>query len=230
MTLPLSWPRVVALHLGPGLAGLAVFVAVAPVLAAAALPPVWAMYAAVLLVLAPLELYLVRRLRGGRDEPDTRWPRPGRLLRLLAPTLAVAALAPGLVQWLEPGLHDLVPLPSWWRLDPVVAGAGRPGWQTAVTVTGWLVCFVVVGPVVEELYFRGVLLHRLPTTRPAVAGAVLFALYHLWQPYAWLTVAVFALPLAVVARRPRGLVVAASTHVLVNLVAFVVLAVGAVHR
>ncbi|QDY08107.1 CPBP family intramembrane metalloprotease [Micromonospora sp. HM134] len=108
------------------------------------------MYAAVLLVLAPLELYLVHRLRGGRDEPDTRWPRP---VRLLAPTLAVAALAPGLVP-----------------------------------------------------------------------------LHHLWQPYAWLTVAVFALPLAVVARRARGLVVAVSTHVLVNLVTFVVLAVGAVQR
>ncbi|MBM7075256.1 CPBP family glutamic-type intramembrane protease [Micromonospora humida] len=58
-----------------------------------------------------------------------------------------------------------------------------------MTVTGWLVCFVVVGPVVEELCLRGVLLHRLPTTRPAVAGAVL-----------------------------------------ANLVAFVVRAVGAVHR
>lgn len=69
-----------------------------------------------------------------------------------------------------------------------------------------------------------------PASRVSAASAVLFALHHLWQPYAWLTVAVFALPLAVVARRPRGLVVAMSPHVLVNLVAFVVLTVGAVHH
>ncbi|WP_327010462.1 CPBP family intramembrane metalloprotease [Dactylosporangium sp. NBC_01737] len=229
MTPALSWPRAVALHLLPGLAGLALFAAAAPVLAAAGLPPVWGMYAAVLLVLAPIELTLVRRLRGP-DGIDTRWPRPRRLILLLAPTLAAAALAPGLVQWLEPGLHDRLHLPSWWRLDPMLSDPARPAWQHAVTIAGWLLCFVVVGPVVEELYFRGLLMPRLPTARPAVASAVLFALYHAWQPYAWLTVAVFALPLAVAARRPRGLAVAALTHVLVNLLAFAVLAAGTLHR
>ncbi|WP_433073472.1 lysostaphin resistance A-like protein [Dactylosporangium sp. CA-052675] len=199
---PLSWPRAIALHLLPGAAGALVFAALAPVLAAAGLPIVWGMFAAVLLVLAPVELYLARSVR----------PAWAVSWRVLLPTLAAAALLPGLVQWLEPA--------PWW---PLAVDTARPGWQVAVTITGWVVCFVLVGPVAEEVYFRGYLLPRLParTALAAPANAALFAAYHLWQPWTWLTVAVFALPLAVAAGRPRGLPAAVLAHVLVNLVMLV---------
>ncbi|WP_433201092.1 CPBP family glutamic-type intramembrane protease [Dactylosporangium sp. CS-047395] len=191
---PLSWPRAIALHLLPGAAGFAVFAALAPPLHAAGLPPVWGMFAAVLLVLAPVELYLARSVPWSFR---VSW-------RLLLPTFAAALLLPGLVQWLEPAVDR----PSWWQLSPG---------DDVLTVVGWIVCFVVVGPIAEERYFRGHLLPRLPARGAPAANAGLFALYHLWQPWTWLTVAVFALPLAVAARRPNGLPAAVLSHVLVNL-------------
>src|SRR5690606_41763116 len=55
-----------------------------------------------------------------RSIVDIRWPALRRFLLMFLPTLAAAALAPGLVQWLEPALHRTmqVVLPSWWDLDP----------------------------------------------------------------------------------------------------------------
>ena len=82
------------------------------------------------------------------------------------------------------------------------------------------------------MYFRGFLLPRLPASSALAvpANAMLFAVYHLWQPFAWLTVAVFALPLAAVALRPRGVVVAATVHCLVNLAAMVAMLTAGLTR
>jgi membrane protease YdiL (CAAX protease family) len=228
-TSPLSWPRSIVLHLAPGTAATVLFIATAPMLEQAGLPPVWGMFAAVLLVLVPSQLAIIRRWASDgriRSTVDVRWPDARRFLVLFLPTLAAAVLAPGLVQWLEPALHRTMQgvLPAWWNLDPGTPGA-RPAWQTAITLTGWLLCFVVIGPITEELYFRGFLLPRLPS-RPTLAvpaNAILFALYHGWQPYTLLTVAIFAVPLAVVALRPRGVVVAAAVHGTVNLIGLLVM-------
>lgn len=227
-TSPLSWPRAIVLHLAPGAAATLLFIATAPVLAQAGLPSAWGMFAAVLVVLVPSQLGIMRRWASDgriRSIVDIRWPAPRRFFRLFLLTLAVAALAPGLVQWLEPALHQTmeVVLPAWWNLDPGASGT-RPAWQTTITLTGWLLCFVVIGPITEELYFRGFLLPRLPSRRALAvpANAILFALYHGWQPYTWVTVAIFAVPLAIVALRPRGVVVAAAAHATVNLIGLLV--------
>ncbi|MBX6750757.1 MAG: CPBP family intramembrane metalloprotease [Micromonosporaceae bacterium] len=228
-TSKLSWPRSIVLHLAPGAAATVLFIATAPVLARAGLPPVWGMFAAVLLVLVPSELAIIRRFAPDhriRSIVDARWPAPRRFLLLFLPTLAAAILAPGLVQWLEPALHRSMQavLPTWWDLDPGDLGA-RPAWQVTITLAGWLLCFVVIGPITEELYFRGFLLPRL-ASRPALAvpaNAILFALYHGWQPYTWATVAIFVVPLAIVALRPRGVVVAATAHCTVNLIGLLIM-------
>jgi uncharacterized protein len=225
---PMPVSKAVVLHLAPGLATVAAFAPAAQWFERAGLPAVWGMFVAVLLVLVPSEVFLMRKAAA-----DLRWPPPRRLALMLPAALAAAMLAPGLVQWLEPLLRKTIQpaLPSWWRLDPVPHG-DAPAWQVAVTLAGWVLCFVVVGPIVEELYFRGFLLPRLPA-RAAIAvpaNAMMFALYHFWQPSAWLTVAVFALPLAIVALRPRGLVVACAVHCLVNLVALLVMLQGQLIR
>jgi membrane protease YdiL (CAAX protease family) len=206
-------------------------------MAAAGLPPVWAMYAAVLLVLAPTELTLIRRLRGSRDEIDTRWPRPRRLMLLLTPTLAAAALAPGLVQWLEPGLHAALHLPPWWQLDPMLSDPARPAWQSAVTVTGWLLCFVVVGPVVEELYFRGLLqrsaIRRLGPIAGIVLPALAFGLVHTstdlsgWSLAALVTaLAAFGAVLGVLAHRTGRLGPGLVAHATFNALTLIALALS----
>lgn len=75
----------------------------------------------------------------------------------------------------------------------------------------------VVGPVVEELYFRGFLLPRM-----AYAGkwapllhSFLFALYHIFSPWMIVTRTVAMLPLIYIVQR-RNIYISIATHVLVN--------------
>ena len=91
-----------------------------------------------------------------------------------------------------------------------------------LTLLAWLLLFGLVGPAVEEMYFRGWLLGRLAPLEwwALPVHAALFALYQLWQPGAWRRVFLFTLPLAwafcQTDRRLPGLV----AHVGVNLVAW----------
>jgi uncharacterized protein len=226
MTNAFSWPRTIALHLAPGLFAVIAFATTAPKFASAGLPPVWGMFLAVIFVVVPMELGIVRYYGA---KLDLRAPNRRDLVRLLLPALIAAAIAPGLVQWAEPALHHTFAAiaPAWWDLNPNQV-TGQPVWVIGVTMAAWAVTFVVVGPAVEELYFRGFLLPRIPVGRVAaiITNAALFAVYHLWQPHAWLTVFVFAVPLAVVACRPRGVVVAAIVHCVVNALTFALLLSG----
>src|SRR5205807_838165 len=80
--------------------------------------------------------------------------------------------------------------PTWLLPGYDVTTAGFP---TAVLVVTQLVTLLIDGvlnPVVEELYFRGYLLPRLPVAGwPAVpVSAALFAAQHYWQPFNWLLI------------------------------------------
>ena len=93
--------------------------------------------------------------------------------------------------------------------------------DTALIVTAalLLVGTVLVAPVVEELYFRGYLLPRMPRqlgrwTPPA--HVALFAAYHLSTPWLIPTRILAVLPLAYIALRTRDVRVGIIAHVLLN--------------
>jgi membrane protease YdiL (CAAX protease family) len=234
---PLRWRTAVALHVTPGLALLAFFLATAPMLRAAGFPAVWGLLLGTLVVITPIELSLV--LRAARRRGDRLWPPFGlrRLRRADLPALLLTGLAsllaPGLVLWLEP--HVRVALLGWW---PSWLGAGTTGLAAyspsvqVVTMVLWLVSLVVVGPAVEEIYFRGWLLPRLRGGRVLACSthAALFSVYHLWQPQAWLTVFMFALPLTVLVHTRRNPALSLVIHSTINLIAFAGLLAGVVQR
>jgi membrane protease YdiL (CAAX protease family) len=235
----MSWPTAVVLHLAPGAALLLFFLATVPVLRAAGLPPVWGLLVGTLLVMVPVELWLVVRSHSGTSRSRLSWSALGlrRLsradLRPLLLTGAACLLLPGLVVWLEPLIRTELFgwLPNWFSAG--LGGlASYPAAVQATTVVLWLISQVVVGPAVEEIYFRGWLLSRLPGS-PFLActvNAALFSLYHFWQPQAWLTIFLFALPLAVLTHTQRNATVAVVVHCAVNLIAFAVLVGGALQR
>ena len=188
----LSFPKLVALHLIPGALVTIAFVAFAPVIKAAGFPPIAALLAAILLVLVPIELGTVLRA-ARRDGFDATVPYRQRLRGRdwlwLVPALVVAAFAGfGGHMLIEPWLIDrffgwlpewfLVPLP----LDHVSDYSAGAWW---LTLGAFFVLNGVVGPVVEELYFRGYLLprmERLGRWAPLV-NVSLFSLYHFWSPW-----------------------------------------------
>ena len=187
-----SLARLVILHLLPGALITAAFAALTPVVKAAGFPPIAALLAAIVVVLIPVELGIVlwAAQRNGFDAtvPYRRRLRARDWLWLV-PALILAAFAGfGIGMVIEPWLIERVFgwLPEWFvtplplgHVDDYTAGA----WS--VTLVAYFVLNGVVGPVVEELYFRGYLLprmERLGRWAPLV-NVSLFSLYHFWSPW-----------------------------------------------
>ena len=234
----LPWGQAVALHFAPGCALLLFYCLTAPLLQGVGLPPVWGLLLGTLLVLAPIELALV--LRSRRRSGETRLLRQLGLQGIrrgdIVPTVLAGALSlvlPALVLWLEPIVHSRVFgwLPAWFG-----GGVGDLSFYSpavaAVTAALWLGSLVLIGPAVEEIYFRGWLLPRLRggTLTAAIVHAAMFSAYHLWQPYAVATVFVFILPVVVLVRRRGNPALGIVVHCTVNLFLFAAMLSGALQR
>lgn len=223
------------LHLGPAAVAAAVYVLMVPVVRGWGLPTVAALSLSGLLGVAPTQLGILalhrRRQReaGGAPEPAV-WFRertaPGRLSAWTAGVVLAAgtvfAMTASLAAWVESAVF------GWWPESlKVELGAtgdhGRPA--LLATAALLLVGTVLVSPVVEELYFRGFLLprmsHRLGVAAP-VTHALLFAAYHFWTPWLFLTRVVAILPLVYAVRHTRSVRVGIAAHVVLNAVDLVV--------
>ena len=106
-----------------------------------------------------------------------------------------------------------------------------PGWYTVQDFNGYskesiqvtlifnLILNGFLAPLVEELYFRGYLLPRMAAWGKwaFVLNAVLFSLYHLWQPYIYLTLIISLLPMSWLVWKTKDLRLAILTHCLLNI-------------
>jgi membrane protease YdiL (CAAX protease family) len=169
------------------------FVAMAPAVEAIGLPPIAALLAAIVGVLVPLELGVVLWASRGATRRlaavPYRTPIPWRTWAWLLPALILAAFVGfGLHQIIEPTIIDRLFgwLPRWF-VTPIpleeVGSYSRGAW--IVTFAAFLAVNGFVGPIVEELYFRGYLLPRmeyLGRWAPLV-NVTLFSLYHFWSPW-----------------------------------------------
>ena len=83
----------------------------------------------------------------------------------------------------------------------------------------------VVGPVTEELYFRGYLLPRIDRHGgwAPVLNSALFAVYHVWMPWRWPQIVIGFIPLAVAVRRTRSIYVSMIAHGTINVVFLIIL-------
>ena len=84
-----------------------------------------------------------------------------------------------------------------------------------VTYVSMLVFGVIVGPLVEELYFRGYLLARMPGKYAALFHSFLFAAYHVFTPWMIISRTVGLLPL-IFAVKKKNIYIGIIVHVLVN--------------
>jgi membrane protease YdiL (CAAX protease family) len=190
----LALPTLLALFLVPGALMTVVFVIFAPFVETAGFPPIAALLVAILIVLVPFELGVI--VRAGRKDPGGirsvipfRKPLPFRDWLWLVPVLIVAEfLGFGLSMAIEPAVIERLFgwLPDWFvrPIDPDRIGEySRGAWL--VTLAAYLVLNGFVGPIVEEIYFRGYLLPRmewLGRWAPLV-NVSLFSIYHFWSPW-----------------------------------------------
>jgi membrane protease YdiL (CAAX protease family) len=223
----LSGVALIALHLVPGALMTVGFVALAPLAQRFGFPPIAALLGAILLVLVPVELGLlaVAARRDGTTVVDLisyRRRITGRTWAWLVPSLIVLAfLGFGLHQAIEPALIDRFFgwLPGWYVRPIVVDRIGD------YSATAWIVTIVAyfalngfVGPIVEELYFRGYLLPRMERFGrwAPLLNVSLFSIYHFWSPWQIAARILGLAPTVYAVRRTRNVVLGMVVHCSLN--------------
>ena len=224
-----SLGRSVVLHLLPGALTAAAFYALAPAVLRAGYPAIAAAVLAAGFVLVSAELgWLLReaRRRTGsrsiagalpfRPNPFT-WRKAILVLGLLAWAVAVSLL--GIGGSVRDTFFSWMPV---WALNPL---HGFPGSSSAglVTLIGYVVVLVILGPIVEELYFRGYLLPRIGRfgSWAALMNVSLFALYHLWKPWDVLNLILILGPMVYAVWRLEDVRVGIAFHVALNSLALI---------
>lgn len=233
-----SLPLSILLHLLPGILTGAVYYALVPVVTRWGYPTIMALVGSSLLTLIPFELGLLLYLgkqRGTRRLEGVvlyRQKLPVNQYLIWVPVIFVSS---GLILTLLTPVSDFLMgfflwIPEKFMVDMGLGG----GYSKAVLILTYALSFLlvtVVGPTVEELYFRGYLLPRMPDCKGwfPLLHTALFALYHTWTP--WLAAARTAavLPLVYIVRWKKNLLLGIIAHVLLNSIDIVIGVVFILH-
>ena len=213
------------LHLLPGFLIGGVYFVLLPLLHQWGYPSVMGLMCTILLVLVPVELgYLLYegKKKNGRFSLHGvvlyRTPIPIWNYILWVPVVFVVL---GCIFTLMKPVDTLLQqhLFAW---VPLMESGLQKGYSQAVLIRTYVMLAifgVIVGPLVEELYFRGFLLPRMGYAGKwaPLLHSFLFGIYHVWTPWMFLTRTVGMLPLIYAVQR-RNLHVGILIHMLVNVV------------
>jgi len=220
-------------HLVPGILIGTVYALIVPAIRAAGYPSVMALALTAIFVLVPIELgvlFWLGKQRSGKislegiilNRRKLSWQQyllwvpviflsSGLIITLLNP---VTAVIEGWFDW----------IPGSMKLSMGLSGGFATG-KLIQTYVLHFVFIIFVAPTVEELYFRGFLLPRMPQ-RLGWAGpmvhSLLFALYHVWSPWMFLARTLALLPLIYVVRWKKNIYLGVIAHWLINSIDFVV--------
>ncbi len=224
----------ILLHLAPGVLILVVYGVSARILTTWLPSPV-ALLAAlslgIVLGLVPFELgYLL--LQGWREHRSfslkgiVLYREPIRIgeyvlfvpLLLIWAVFCFAILSPPIEDYLRQTIF------AWWPdwLIPSALDAStfstNPTWGLIALAS--LPLQAIIGPIVEELYFRGYLLPRLSCLQSwaPLVNTVLFSLYHLYTPWQNPARILALLPAVYLVQRKRNIYLSIVFHVVLNLV------------
>ncbi len=225
--------RSITLHLLPGiLSGTLYYLIRQPVLNRG-YPPVMALIIALVVIIIPFELgYLLYRGKRStgrltlRGIISYRTALPWWQYLLYGGSVFVIT---GLIfTALKPVEKEIYRILFSWvpQLGTGLDGTyGRP--ELIRTYTLFIIFVVILGPLVEELYFRGYLLPRMKGRGSYVVHSLLFALYHTFSPWMVLTRTLGLLPLIYVVKR-KSIYIGIGVHILLNsidaVVAFIFIA------
>jgi uncharacterized protein len=224
-----SLGKSVFLHLFPGLLILLVFITSAPILYQNNIPVLFGILFAIITALVPFQLGVIlwaSKKQYGKyslkaalvyTRPMSKW-----LFVLLVLFLflwsGVTLLIAG---WLDQPIMDSLFnwLPAWFFVIEDFSV-----YSNAMLVT--LIIFMLLlngllGPVVEELYFRGYLLPRIEHLKAAapVLNAVLFSVYHFFSPWQNIGRMIGLMPMCYVVYRMRNIYVGIFVHCMGNIFA-----------
>lgn len=220
--------KTIAYHLLPGIVILVCYLVITPYLHKAGLPSVMSLWLISLMVLVPLELgilYWQGKNRNGRFSLEgillNREKTPILTLILWAIiVLGAAVLCFALFKNLDGFIQKYF---SWLSSWLFFNNEDLSTYCKTIQFINWLGVFLVTGfvaPLVEELYFRGFLLPRMNWMKKwaPLVEALLFALYHFWSPWQFITRFLAVLPLDYIVNWKKNLRVGVAAYWFLNAV------------
>ena len=108
-------------------------------------------------------------------------------------------------------------IPDWYHLDRGSVEQNQPWMELSMWILG-LIFTAEIGPISEELYFRGYLLPRLSRMGrwAPLVNVALFILYHFWQPQLLVTGIVGLLPWVYIVWWKRNIYLSVGLHCVIN--------------
>ncbi len=213
-------------HLYPGVVITIGFVILTPILIKQHYPPQLSLLLCILLISLPLllghllwakkheEVKSIWTLNGYKNKLPT-----GKLILYALGLVVFAFLIWGITQPLNIIITDKLFrwLPNWYTVQDF-SGYSKEAIQLTLILN--LVLNGFIAPVVEELYFRGYLLARMQVWGKWAffVNALLFSLYHFWQPYIYLTLLLSLLPMTYAVWKTKDLRLGILTHCLLNVI------------
>lgn len=227
-----SLGKSITLHLLPGiLVGICYYLLV-PLVKINGFPSVMALILSGIIALVPFEIgYLLyqKRSEGLKSfKALIPYTKPLKAWQYVVYTMLTIVLL-GLAFKLFGFASDLLlPLFQWIPADMFV-DMGQLGEylksKLILTYALFLVMIVIVLPTVEEVYFRGYLLPRMPLKLKGwteILHSALFALYHTWTPWLFITRTFGVLPLVYIVKRTQNIYIGILAHCFVNSIDFVI--------
>ena len=222
----LSKTSAIVYHLYPGVLITLFFILVTPYFINNGLPPQLSMLVAIVMVVVPIiyfHLYKAKQKEElGRIKDlfsHTQKLANRKAILYTLGLIVFAFLVYGLMQPLNEVITDkfLFWLPDWYQVRDF-SGYSRN--IILLTLVLNLVLNGILAPVAEELYFRGYLLPRMETwgKMAPIVNAVLFSLYHFWQPQIYLTLIIALVPLSFLTWKTKSLKLAIYAHCGLNIV------------
>ena len=213
-------------HFYPGILITISFIAITPIAYRNHYPPQLGLLISILLVAIPVMVVHLRWVRKREKVPGilalngyiNRLPT-AKLILYAVGLVILSFLIWGVTQPFNQFVADrlLGWLPKW---DTVQDFQGYE--KGAIRLTLFVNLFLngLLAPFVEELYFRGYLLSRMERfgKKAFAVNAVLFSLYHLWQPAIYLTLILSMLPMIYLVWKTKDLRLGILTHCLLNLI------------
>jgi len=222
----LSKTRAVLFHLYPGVIITVCFALLTPLFLKYQLPPQFSILLIIAIVAVPLLLLHINRAK--KEEQKDKLTQINGYNNKLTTSRLILCIA-GLVMFMffiwgitQP-LNKIITeklftwLPAWYTVQDFTGYSKK---IIVVTLIFNLVINGILAPIVEEYYFRGYLLPRMAAWGiwSFVVNAILFSLYHFWQPHVYLTLLIALLPLSWLVWKTRDLRVGIYTHCALNII------------
>ncbi|HAX03814.1 MAG: hypothetical protein A2Y45_08155 [Tenericutes bacterium GWC2_34_14] len=219
-------------HLVPGIPIVTFYLLVAPLLLQKGLPAAFTLSIAVPIVLIPTQLLIlyfhgykknhklsIRGVLFYQDKAHIKDYVIYGLFIAIWSAIVFALLQKPIALFIKE--HVVAFLPDW-MLNDAFEGS-RPILITTIILI--MIFGSILGPVVEEFYFRGFLLPRIKgsDTKKVIVNSFLFALYHFWSPWDFIVRSIAVLPVAYTAVKKRNIYIGMCAHSLLNVLSSIFL-------